>query len=124
MTIKLYLIVMFAVPLLDAFDRLFARTAFRMDAQNGCALWPDRLISWGIVSNVRVNPGLPLHDLRFFRMKVPLLRTWGITGRPWTDPYGPSYGFREHWLYWIEGRMYGGEFAKFAGWHLEPRLPQ
>lgn len=118
MTINLYLIVMFAIPLLDAFDRVFARTAIRLDASSGSAMWPaDRRICWGIISNARLDPGLPPRELRFFRVKLPI-RTWGLTSAPWVNPYSATYGLRGHWLEWVEG----GRQSPLLGFHITPRL--
>jgi hypothetical protein len=110
--IRMYLLVMFLLPLLDAFDRVFARTAIRMDG-TGTGLWPTRRIAWGIITDVLLLNGVR-RDLRFLRLKLPV-RTWGpiFTNYRWGET-----GFREHWLQWIEG----GAHNPYCGWHIVPPL--
>jgi len=117
----LYFIVMATALLCDWFDRFFAATAWRMDAK-GATLFPDRWICWGVITNVPWEITLYGKDLRFFRMKIPFMRTWGPIWPYFIRNEGFHEGFREHWLQWIEGRSMVPE-NKALGWKIVPELP-
>jgi hypothetical protein len=110
------MVIMALLPLFDAFDRLFARTAMRIDGSNGAVLWPDRWIAWGIIYNVQLLPGPP-REIRFFHLYLPI-RTWGLISAPWTPPNARVYGLRGHRLQWIERCTDN----PYLGWRIEPSL--
>lgn len=118
--ISMLMVAIMLIPLLDAFDRIFAQTTIRLDGSDGTVLLPiNRWIAWGIISNVRL-PGqvhIP-RDVRFFHVYLPF-RTWGLTSHPGGDPYSATYGLRAHRLQWIERCQSDNSYL---GWHLVPRL--
>lgn len=119
---ELYLSTMVFVVLCDLFDRFFAATAYRIDASNGnSAMFPERWICWGVFFNVRWNLGPP-HELRFFRMRIPFMRTWGPIYPYSFYPGDAREGFRTHWLQWIEGRSAMIPENPYLGWRIEPAL--
>lgn len=120
MATALYLSMMAFVMLCDWFDRFFKATSYRLDAGEA-QLFPDRRICWGIITNVRWNLGGDT-ELRFFRMKIPFLRTWGPIYPYSYYPGTAPEGFRAHWVQWIER---GSPLTEnpYLGWRIEPALP-
>jgi hypothetical protein len=111
---------MILLCLMDAFDRLFASTALRIDGNAGFVTFPsDRLFCWGIITNVMMGGCVPSNtrDLRFFVLKLPI-RTWGLVSEPWIHPHLATYGLRTHRLRWIEG----GRENPSLGFHIIPQL--
>lgn len=88
------LALMFALPVLQVFDRLVERYNYRVRGPAGAI--PDRVFVFGMLENELID-GVR-RDLRFARLKLPI-RTWGRLN--WSK-YS-EYGFREHYLFYIEG---------------------
>ena len=109
---RFYLAAMFAVVLLDLFDKLVERYGHRVTDSNWL-LPDDKAIVFGVYEDVRRN-GLR-RDVRFLFIKIPFVKTWGITnlGR---SPI-PEYGLRSHTLRWIDI-----DDPFYGGWRIDPPL--
>lgn len=109
--IRAYLAAMFAVMLLDLFDKLAERYGLRIKSYEWAPL-PDKWIVFGVYEDVRIH-GIR-RDVRFLFVKIPFVTTWGIM----PDYRHPiAYGFRSHKLRWIET-----DDPLYGGWRIDPPL--
>lgn len=108
-----YLATMFAVVLLDIFDKLVARYGFHVKEGDCNWIIPDRAIVFGTIECIEIGVR---RQLRFLFVKIPVVKTWGyIQGRHPAAPY--AFGWRSHRLQWMEGN---NPFC--GGWRIEPPL--
>jgi hypothetical protein len=108
---RLYLVSMFAIVFLDLFDKLYDRYGVIIDEWDPI---PEKPIVFGRLRNMRDAYGIR-RDIRFLFVKIPFVRTWGITN--WMCSPIPQYGFRTHTLRWIEVGI-----EDFSGWKIWPPL--
>ena len=108
--IRLYLVSMFLIPALDAFDRWFERYGVKV----GAGEWfEDKAIVFGTFTDVRV--GGVRKRLRFIRIRLPI-HTWG------PDLMRHEYGWLTHHLTWIEERPQTPYEKSFFGWSIYPPI--
>jgi len=108
---RAYLATMFAVVILDIFDKLVARYGIRPKP------W-ETLPSTGLVFGVLEdawNNGVR-REARFMYIPIPFVKTWGVLN-PFQHPLMHEYGFRSHRLRWIEL-----DDPLFGGWRIDPPL--
>lgn len=113
---QLILILMVTAIACDLFDRWFKRTAVRLDGRNHSVELPDRWISWGVITDVTIDPMIR-SDLRFFRLKLPI-RTYGLVP---DGSYRFNYALRSHTLMWIDG-SHLMPTNPMLGWSITPGL--
>ena len=98
--------IMFLIPLLDLYDRLFER--FGVTIHPWDALPNDQIIVFGTIVGSMENQ-------RFLRIKLPI-HTYGPD---WIHNY---YRMRVHYALWIENRRPITPEKTFLGWNVYPSL--
>lgn len=111
--IDAYLATMFAVVLLDIFDKLVARYGIR---PKPCDLIPPAGLVFGVIEDVRRH-GFP-KEVRFLYIPIPFVKTWGVLN-PFQHPLCQEYGFRSHRLRWLEL-----DDPEYGGWRIDPPFPE